>query len=66
MTLAELRKLAGIKTSLGAETSQHASELHKIEREKNIRPGTEEWFKLWFARPFLTHEMPTGFRGRKR
>jgi hypothetical protein len=22
----------------------------KIQREQNIRPGTEEWFKLWFTR----------------
>jgi hypothetical protein len=42
------------------------TEKKKIEREKNIRPGTDEWFSLWFERPGLTGQMPTGFRGRKR
>jgi hypothetical protein len=23
----------------------------KIQREQNIKPGTTEWFKLWFDRP---------------
>jgi hypothetical protein len=22
----------------------------RIQREQNIKPGTEEWFKLWFGR----------------
>lgn len=42
--------------SLGYEISKHASKLHKLERFKKIKPGTNNWFKLWFARPFLTHE----------
>jgi hypothetical protein len=69
MNLDELKKLAGVqntKTSLGQQTSQHATDLHKQEREKDIKPGTPEWFQLWFARPFLTHEQPSGFRGRRR
>lgn len=67
MTLDELKKLAGVnKHSFGYETSKHATNFHHIEKEKNIKPGTDEWFKLWFSRPFLTGENPTGFRGRKR
>jgi hypothetical protein len=27
-------------------------------RENNIKPGTDEWFRLWFARPDLTGETP--------
>ena len=23
----------------------------KIQREQNIKPGTDEWFKLWFSKP---------------
>ena len=23
----------------------------RIQREQNIKPGKEEWFKLWFSRP---------------
>jgi hypothetical protein len=26
----------------------------RIQREQNIRPGTDEWFKLWFSKPHLT------------
>jgi hypothetical protein len=69
MNLDELKKLAGVQvhnTSLGKQTSQHGSDLHKQEREKGIKPGDPEWFQLWFARPYLTHEQPPGFRGRKR
>jgi len=65
--LTELRKLAGIKnTSYGYETSKQATNFHKIEKEQNIKPGTDEWFKLWFSKPLLTGEMPVGFRGRKK
>ena len=44
--------------SLGYATSKHGTHLHNRERREKIRPGTEDWFKLWFARPFLTHEKP--------
>jgi hypothetical protein len=67
MKISELKKLAGIKTeSYGEVTSERASNFKEIEREKNIQPGTDEWFKLWFSRPLLTGEMPVGFRGRKK
>lgn len=67
MDLEELRKLAGLpKNSYGYETSKQASNFKQIEKEKNIQPGTDEWFKLWFSKPLLTGEMPVGFRGRKR
>lgn len=44
--------------SLGYATSQHGTKLHNRERREKIQVGTEDWFKLWFARPFLTHEKP--------
>lgn len=66
MNIAELKALAGIKTSYGEETSKRATNFRQIEREKNIQPGTEEWFKLWFSKPLLTGEMPVGFRQRKK
>lgn len=57
--LADLKKLAGIAdTSYGEETSKHSTNLGQIQREQNIRPGTDEWFKLWFAKPHLTGEKP--------
>lgn len=42
--------------SLGFAISKHGTSLHKKEKNKDIKPGTKDWFKLWFARPFLTHE----------
>jgi len=38
---------------IGTAKSQYQKK-HKIE------PGTQEWFKLWFARPRLTGENPYG------
>ena len=62
MKISELQKLAGIreKTScMDMENMSHTgTEKAKIMREKNIQPGTPEWFKLWFSRPYLTGEKP--------
>ena len=67
MNIKELKKLAGIsETSYGQETSERATNFRQIEREQNIQPGTDAWFKLWFSKPLLTGEMPRGFRGRRR
>lgn len=33
-----------------------AAENVRIMKEQNIRPGTPEWFKLWFSLPYLTGE----------
>ena len=33
-----------------------AAENARIMREQNIKPGTPEWFKLWFSLPYLTGE----------
>lgn len=52
----ELKKLAGIGPSMGEAMSDTGSNLGQIQREKNIRPGSDEWFRLWFAKPKLTGE----------
>jgi hypothetical protein len=57
------RVIAGIKPSTtvsteGSNISITAAEKSRIMREKNIRPGTDEWFKLWFSKPYLTGERP--------
>ena len=58
-----LKYLAGItdkngnklgETPEGSNISVIGSEKGKTQREQNIQPGTDEWFKLWFARPHLT------------
>ena len=36
------------------ENMSHTSKrLHNIEKEKGVKPGTPEWFKLWFSLPYL-------------
>jgi hypothetical protein len=73
MDINDLKKLAGITNEFtgykpySENISVTGTEKKKIEREKNIQPGSEEWFKLWFGLPKMTGEnMPKGFRGRKK
>jgi hypothetical protein len=54
----DLKRLAGVNTSYGEETSEYATNLGQIQREQNIRPGSNEWFRLWFSKPLLTGEQP--------
>jgi hypothetical protein len=30
--------------------------LGKIQRDNNIKPGTDAWFRLWFAKEYITGE----------
>ena len=63
----KLKRLAGIidkdgkkvEQSDGSNISIVGSDKGKIQRERGIKPGTDEWFRLWFARPHLTGEKPT-------
>lgn len=58
-SLSDITRLAGIgQTSMGEEMSTHSTNLGQIQRDRNIQPGTPEWFKLWFALPHLTGEQP--------
>jgi hypothetical protein len=55
----KLRKLAGIdKNAESPITGEIGTDKGEYMRQHNIRPGTDEWFKLWFARPTLTGENP--------
>ena len=66
--LDRLKKLAGITPAsfsgmktYNADSSNitvTAQEKTEHQKEKNIKPGDPEWFKLWFARPYLTGESP--------
>jgi hypothetical protein len=42
----------------GSNVSITGNEKARLMRENNIKPGTDEWFKLWFSRPYLTGEKP--------
>lgn len=68
--LDRLRKLAGIGLGSGG-AEQHkdgtgqdspltyaGTERAEYARKHGIKPGTDEWFKLWFARQRLTGEDP--------
>ena len=57
-SLDDLKKLAGVQPSMGQSMSSQGTNLGQIQRERNIRPGSDEWFKLWFAKPHLTGEQP--------
>lgn len=41
-------KLAAYRNKLKQPVT--GSNKGQIQREKNIRPGTDEWFELWFGR----------------
>ena len=73
--LARMKKLAGIdqlglmervnaeRMSDGSESpvsGEIGTNKAEYQRKHNIRPGTDEWFRLWFARPNLTGEKPFG------
>lgn len=66
MNLEELKRLSGIKsqdkinTETGSNISLTGMEKARLMKEHNIKPGTPEWFQLWFSRPYLTGEKPVG------
>ena len=51
----DLRRLAGVTTPFSHDPPATVNRA-RIMAQNNIKPGTEEWFKLWFARPDLTGE----------
>tara|TARA_B100000902_G_scaffold34740_1_gene41739 strand:- start:359 stop:565 length:207 start_codon:yes stop_codon:yes gene_type:complete len=59
----ELKKLAGVdnlpkEDSMGENLSYIGTAKAEYQRKHNIKAGTPEWFKLWFAQPKLTGENP--------
>jgi hypothetical protein len=64
MTVAELQRLAGINNpkeepiNNGSNISITGNEKSELMKKYNIKPGTSEWFQLWFSRPYLTGEKP--------
>ena len=68
--LSHIKQLAGITPAnsanmqpytadSGSNVSITGTEKAEIQREKKIEPGTDEWFRLWFSKPYLTGETPT-------
>jgi hypothetical protein len=64
--LAALKKLAGLNEFKGLQPyggsniSITGTEKRELERKHNIKPGTQEWFQLWFSLPYMTGEPPVG------
>lgn len=56
MTIQELERLSGINQGSNISVTSNAV-VKKMKRYK-IKPGTPEWFRLWFALPFMTGEKP--------
>lgn len=70
--LEQLRRLAGINEFKGytpyegSNISITGMEKQQLEKKHKIKPGTPEWFQLWFSKPYLTGEPPVTFKGRKK
>ena len=65
--LAGINEFKGYTAYEGSNISVTGTEKKRIEREKNIQPGTQDWFKLWFSRPYWKgQEYPPGLRSRKK
>ena len=64
--LDQIKKLAGINEYKGWQVweginiSITGDEKGKLMKKHNIKPGTPEWFQLWFSLPKLTGEKPIG------
>ena len=64
--LKELKVLAGIYKPYQMEDTHQenisyiGTEKSKYQKKHKIEPGTDDWFRLWFARPKLTGENPYG------
>ena len=63
MDIETLKKLAGVDkpsddASMGENLSYIGTKKAQYQKKHNIQPGTDEWFKLWFARQKLTCENP--------
>jgi hypothetical protein len=66
-SIEELKLLAGIgnravmqeyRGFAGSNISVTGNEKGELMKKHDIRPGTDEWFKLWFSKPYLTGERP--------
>jgi hypothetical protein len=44
----------------GSNISITGNEKGELMKKHNIKPGTPEWFRLWFTLPYLTNTKPIG------
>lgn len=48
----------GSVSTEGSNISKTAMEKVDYQNNNNIQPGSPEWFRLWFSKPYLTGEKP--------
>jgi hypothetical protein len=53
-------RLHEYRADQGSNISVTGMEKSDLMKKHNIKPGTPEWFKLWFSLPFMTSEKPVG------
>lgn len=53
-------RLHEMRAKQGSNISVTGMSKQELERKHNIKPGTQEWFKLWFSLPYMTGEKPVG------
>ena len=51
-------RLHELRVNQGSNISVTGDSKGELMRKHNIKPGTDEWFKLWFSKPYLTGEKP--------
>jgi hypothetical protein len=56
--LAGINKFKGYQLYDGSNISITGNEKGELMKKHNIKPGTKEWFQLWFSKPYLTGEKP--------
>lgn len=64
MNLDDLKRLAGVQDinqlNIGSNISLTGMEKIALMKKHNIKPGSQEYIKLWMSRPYLTGEKPIG------
>jgi hypothetical protein len=67
--IAQLKRLAGVNSyngltpydiNEGSNISITGNEKGQLMKKHSIKPGTPDWFKLWFSLPYMTGEKPIG------
>ena len=56
--LAGINEFRGLTPYEGSNISITGNEKGELMKKHDIKPGTDEWFKLWFSLPYLTGEKP--------
>lgn len=56
--LAGINEFRGLQPYGGSNISVTGNAKGELMKQHNIKPGTDEWFKLWFSLPYMTGERP--------